>query len=282
MKKIRIFTTLILLLIIFWGSNSQVYAGPTYRFEGQNYYDGANSGYPSGHGYCNYQDRPVTQYFGNLERYLQYKSYTLKGTWFNQSAWENDLTYGTDRVDDATLFAFGGHGLDFSYPEAQNNDYESSLHFYTLNSSTDFHSSGDHANRQANATWSEIRWGNNIDYSIIWSCNFLHTGGSTTNLNKIFSMFDGMHIMVGFASKMYMDPWEGELFGGYLYNGQAIKDAWSNATQQCQYQIGTTTVYAAWACHTSHEGDTLNTHYDPPTYASSPSSYVRKFYTVAN
>lgn len=107
-------------------------------------------------------------------------------------AWKSDLTNGF--ADGVQFFAFSGHGIDSSTTLGQ-----SAAHFYTLNSSTNFHAYGDHFNSLANAKWDEIRWGANQQrWATMQTCNFLRNNNSSTNEQKIQNMFNRTSLNDGF------------------------------------------------------------------------------------
>lgn len=272
--KKKVLSTLVGLLLIGGGSVS---AEALYHLEAQHNYLGVSSDY----GNCTYGNRSCPLYCDRLETYLQASGYTKKQKWYDGNAWESDLTSGKDLVDAAHFFVWAGHGADYTYDDGTNG-YESAAHFYNLNSNTVYHSPFTHLNPQANATWSEIKWGNKMDYATMYTCNFLHDGGNSTNLTKIKNMFTGLHLMVGFASKMYIHPDEAWTYGEMLQQGYPIKIAWQYGNLLYQPYIGEeTTVISAWVYHKDHEDDTLSIHADPPSIYFEPQNYF-KSYNVVN
>jgi hypothetical protein len=281
MISIKQFMWFVLTLTLLLTNSKEVFAVKgTYHLHAQHHYLGIESDY----GNCTYGNRSTTLYCDNLDHILKRYGWKMNHKKYNTEAFEYDMTYLRDKVDDANLFVWGGHGIDYLSDVGKANGKESAAHFYNLNSTTSFHPITSHNDGRANASWSEIRWGNTIDYAVMWTCNFLHTGGDSANLRKILKMFDKMHIMLGFASKMYVNPDEGKSFGDYLIQGYKLKDAWVNATLKYQPQIGTSpSVYASWVYHVDHESDTLSLHSDPIAYSDAKAlKFARKYYKVAN
>lgn len=132
-------------------------------------------------------------------------------------------------VDDVDLMVFAGHGFYAGYHGVPYN----SLHYYTLNSSTSFHpnSEAGHADNQANANSDEIWWGYNYNgvtsktkWVVTYSCNMLWSGGSGWA-----GIMQGVHMVCGFASVMYIVADEGTVFGQKLYQGNTVMSSFFDA-----------------------------------------------------
>jgi hypothetical protein len=98
-------------------------------------------------------------------------------------------------------------------------------------------------------------------------------------------MFEGIHVITGFASKMYIRQNEGTTFGNYLRQGYAFKDAWVNAAKAYQPKISETgyEINAAWAYHRNYENDTMwASATRAPKYSVSPNDFGRKYIVVNN
>jgi len=270
------------LLVIILPISESASSVPNYYFNAQSKYLGV---YPD-YGNCTYGNRSCTLYCDKIEPYLQAKGYSRASKWYDRQTSPRDLSddYGNMRI-------WAGHGIDYTSPEGVRQGNESAAHFFNYDYNN-YHPLTDHGNPACNVSWSEIRWGHinpyndGVDYAVMYTCNFLNCNvWAWGNLNKLFQMFEGMHLMVGFASKMYINPDEGAWFGYYLQNNYTIKNAWITAAQKYQYQIGTTpTVYAAWIGHVNHENDTLAIHADPPWYINTFGTwnYAYRTYRVAN
>lgn len=180
-------------------------------------------------GGCSYGDRAGGEYVQSLHDTMVGNNLASTGTVYrdNQS-WKSDLTGSF--ANSKQFFAFGGHGLDAN---VYSNGRGAGSHFYTLNSSTIFHNS--HFDANANAQWDDIRWGtNSLRWATMYQCNFLRNFGSTTNEAKILNMFQGMHLMMGFASIMYLDSREGSRYAARMGAGWTIKDSFFDAADYYQ------------------------------------------------
>ncbi|ASS73768.1 hypothetical protein CIG75_01460 [Tumebacillus algifaecis] len=149
----------------------------------------------------------------------------------DNSSWESDLT-GTF-ADSKQFFAFGGHGLGYW---AYSNGKGAGSHFYTANSSSTFHTSETQDN--SNAQWDEIRWGgSSMRWATMYQCNFLRNGGISSNETKIWNMFQGLHLMMGFSSIMYLDSREGSRYAARIGAGWTIKESFFDAAAYYQPQL---------------------------------------------
>jgi len=193
----------------------------THGYSGQSAYQRTGS--------CAYGDRAGGEYVQALHDGMVGNNLADTGTVYrdNQS-WSSDLTGSF--ADSKQFFAFAGHGLDAN---AIGNGKGAASHFYTLNSSTQFHSS--HSDDAANAQWDEIRWGSNgLRWATMYQCNFLRNLGSTANDTKILNMFKGMRLMMGFASIMYLDSREGGRYAARIGAGWTLKDSFFDAAAYYQ------------------------------------------------
>lgn len=202
-------------------------------------YDGINKYshilYPN----CLYGNRAGATYVSNLNQELVY--YNAASALFlyqDSNAWESDLwaSYaGAASAEDVNFFAFSGHGFRYDYYPVLNG---ASCHFYVKNGGEPWHSSSEEGLQEVNATWNEIRWGHGTNkWASFYSCNWLTNGNIWSNYEKICRMFEGLHLMTGFASIMYLDSREGTTYGfNLVYYGQTFKNAWFNAASYWQTQ----------------------------------------------
>lgn len=244
-------------------------AALTLGFEGINDYSGSLLE-PN----CIYGDRAGATYVQNLDTALA--SHPRYFIYTNDSVWESDVHTG-GWIDKANFFVFAGHGLRYDYwPELNN---MSSLHFYSQNGDPDYHSSSEEGLDSVNATWDEVRVGSTgtLRFASFYTCNWLKNGGSNERLQKIYQMFQGVNLMTGFASTMYLDSREGTEFGQLLESGATVKEAWFRAARKYQPQLDPSgsIVYARVVGHVSAENDTLYSyHSSVPTYSEDPSGYT--------
>ncbi|MBC2581523.1 DUF6345 domain-containing protein [Clostridium sp. DJ247] len=205
-------------------------------------------------GNCAHGDRVTNVYVDNFINEITYDPLfgdpvaTKLFKWQDNDAWEEDLLhsgmYGIsyDNVDDVDFMVFSGHG----YSQGLHGVPYNSCHYYTLNSSSNFHPSGDEGERdgQANADSYEIWWGYDSDgvnpitkWVTTYSCNFLNTSGSYWS-----SIMQGVHLVMGFGSVMYIIGDEGKMYGKKLREGAEIKTAFFDSAMQYQPQNSTPTV----------------------------------------
>jgi hypothetical protein len=99
-------------------------------------------------------------------------------------------------------------------------------------------------------------------------------------------MFQGIHVITGFASKMYIKKNEGTTYGTYLRQGYAFKDAWVNAAKLNQPKINDAgyNINAAWAYHKNYQNDTMwaSTTRAPKYSSSTKGDFGRKYCLVNN
>lgn len=145
---------------------------------------------------------------------------------------KNNISY--DNVDDVDFMVFAGHGFVDGYHGVPYN----SLHYFTLNSSTNLHPSGEsgEAEDYANADSYEILWGYDGDgvtpitkWVTTYNCNFLNTSGDYWT-----SIMQGVHLVMGFGSVMYVVADEGKTYGKKIREGEQIKTAFFDSARQYQ------------------------------------------------
>lgn len=180
----------------------------------------------------------------NIEYNAAYKKFNYKDT----SAWEKDLKPGQSysNIDDVSFMIFSGHGYGKGLHGIANN----SLHYYTLNSSSSYHASGDtgEKNTSANLTTAEARWGKtgtSTKWVALFSCNFLNTSDSQYN-----QMMQGIHTCMGFGSVMWVDSRQGTMLGAELRIGRNIIDAFLDGATiyqsgKCDKDVIAKVIYAS-------------------------------------
>ncbi len=190
--------------------------------------------------------------------------------WQDADAWELDMLHsgmnniGYANVDDVDFMVFAGHGFYDGYHGVPYN----SMHYFTLNSSTDFHpDNGDagHALDAANADSHEVWWGYdgyNVNPITKWvttySCNFLNTDG-----DEWATIMQGVHLVMGFGSVMYIVADEGKTYGKKLREGTEVMTAFFDAARQYQPLNSTpTTVRVLGAAISEH--DTITSYSEKP------------------
>lgn len=148
----------------------------------------------------------------------------VKFNYHNNSAWEQDMKPGAwsnDSIDDVNLMLFAGHG----YGKNVNKNVTglNTLHYYNLNSFTEFHPASNEGMNDLNLTTKEALWGRtgtSTRWVVTYSCNFLNTDDPYCN-----NMMQGINIMMGFATTMYLLRNEGMAFGMDLGLGSNMIDA---------------------------------------------------------
>ena len=163
---------------------------------------------------------PATQVFFHTDNY----------------AWEKTLIYGNHHndggnlyatVDDVDLALYCGHGFMAGSHGIPNNH----MHFYTKNRSDMLHASGEagEADPESNLTTTECYWGRGSDtkWVVAYTCNFLNP--ADTEREK---MMHGVHMVLGYASTMYIDRAVAFDFGDRLRYGEKFIDAFVASSYQ--------------------------------------------------
>ncbi len=155
----------------------------------------------------------------------------------NEHAWEQDLKPGNHynssgklypTVDDVDLVLYCGHGL----VKGRNGLTNNSLHFYTCNSNTKFHGSGDVGERtnSSNLLTTEAQWGKGdaiTKWVVTYTCNFLNP----VDTERI-KMMQGVHMVLGFSTAMYVDRLSAYDFADRLRQGEKFIDAFVGSSYQ--------------------------------------------------
>lgn len=95
-------------------------------------------------------------------------------------------------------------------------------------------------------------------------------------------MFEGLHLMTGFASVMFLDSREGTTYGFNLaYYGQTFKDAWFNAASYWQTQrTDGDSIARVQGASTCQYDSIYSWSSDPAWYINSPNLYVAWSLTI--
>ncbi len=222
-KEMRVAVIIILFLLIIL---------PPHVFSATPYsgFDGVDSYRTIGG--CDFGDRYGIEYVNNLSSALG-SSFTKLFSYEDKCAWESDLTGSA--ANSVDFFAFAGHGVGATFLGNGN----AAAHFFTQNSSSPpYHPS--HWTDACNADWSEISWGSHggSDYRLKWAtmycCHFLQNYGNQTYYNNLKHIFNGVHLVMGFASAMYLDSNEGTEYGHYISIGRSFKQAFFDAAEKYQ------------------------------------------------
>lgn len=201
---------------------------------------GSSQGKYKENGNCSYDDRnSCVILVRNFMDEITYDPWfgspvaTKKFLWENNNGWEVDMkpgSYANDSIDDVNFMIYCGHGL----AKGTNGLSHNSLHYYTCNSSTVFHSSGAESTGSSNLTTVEARWGKlgtQTRWVALFTCNFLNSDDS-----QYYMMMQGIRVCMGFGSTMWIDSREGTMFGSDLYDGENIIDSFLDGAST--YQSG--------------------------------------------
>jgi hypothetical protein len=135
-----------------------------------------------------------------------------------------------------------------------------------------------------NITRSELSIGGDVEFMNFQTCNFLRALNSTERV-QILGMMDGVHMMLGYGSTMWMYPGQMREYITRLKSGEYVKNAWVNAAKI--YQPKAAPNVDVIAVMTSHDSTTYETlsdvgTTDPSPYSTSNASEYHLYtYTVA-
>jgi hypothetical protein len=219
-------------------------------------------------------DRAGATYVNNLNTALA--SHPKSFLYADDYAWESDL-HKNGPIDTVNFFAYAGHGAHYSYYAGLNGS--NSAHFYSQNGNPNYHGSADEGNDSVNATYDEVKLGSTgtLRFASFYSCNWLTNGGDQARQEQINQTFEGVNLITGFASKMWLDSREGTAYGSKLENGVSVKQAWFEAAQewQPQYDELPYTINARVVGHKLAETDSFWSYMGSvPTYAADPAGYM--------
>ena len=167
-----------------------------------------------------------------------------KGFFYKDNfAWEKDLKAGNQHnetgnlyptVDDVDIALFSGHGFK-AYDLDRHYFPHNSMHFYTCNSSTKFHPAGESGERtdSSNLFTTEARWGSGdaiTKWVVTYTCNFLNEADKDR-----YQLMQGIHMVLGYGSTMYIAPVSAWDFADRLRQGQKFIDAFVGSSYKYMY-----------------------------------------------
>ena len=140
------------------------------------------------------------------------------------NSWANDLknhyligTNSRANIDDVNFMIYGGHGFAKNRNQGDGLFANNSLHFGTTNS-TAGHPSGNGTGAASNFTTADALYfgydSSNSKWLLTYSCNFLNTYQGDTNVDHLLD--NGGRLILGMASKMFVNPGEATTFANYL------------------------------------------------------------------
>ncbi len=192
---------------------------------------------------------------------MQSSANTTSYRYENTGAFEDRMLA---KVNTVGFFSYSGHGRTYGvYPGGAN------LHWYARSTSQLAHDSAMESYDVVNTCWDELRdvgLGPGLKWTVFYTCNFLTDGGSDYNKDRMMAMFKGLHLSLGFADSMYIEPDSGQAFGNRIYWGWELINAWHSANIMYQEPHDTTISKAVGALISKH--DSFN------SWSSTPPNYV--------
>lgn len=197
----------------------------------------------------------VKNFLSNVDEYGGSKT-KVSFHYSDSNGWKNDMLQGQfarDSIDDVYFMIYCGHGLK----KGKSNVVHNTLHYYTMNSNSRFHSQSNESAYASNVSCAEVAWGKTASYTrwvALYTCNFLNTDDQTYS-----NMMQGINICMGFSTSMYVDSREGGAFGKDVGSGEKIIDSFlANAAKYQSKKLGhdivATAIYAKDA-----RNDTIDT-----------------------
>ncbi len=227
-------------------------------------YAGVNNYKP----YCSKGDRAGVNYCRNLDAQIQRIYISFGGTRTTKFKYENNSVTKTNLLSTnnkpATWFIWSGHG--FNEWSDKNSFHLPYYNGYTHKSLVN----GGELN--PNINFSTLDASFKHKYVVAYTCNWLANGGSTTKQENIFKTMKGTRIMMGFASVMFLDSREANLFGLYM-ESDTITDAFINAAKVYQPQNSDTVIARVMGYNGAKTDHIYNANANAPYYTSSPSSF---------
>lgn len=220
----------------------------------------------SSYSQCTFGDRAGANYVNNFEAELEDLADSDRITYLTLYKNTNDSVTKSaiSGASQSTVFVYAGHGLIF---DATSN----SLHVNKSSTQTVSHS-GDEWNTAFNLKTTETTF--NQKYVVLYTCNQLTNGGSTTKAENILKMMSGTRLMLGFASSMYLDSREATTFVYRMGWFSNIIDSFNFAANYYQTQMVGDDVIARVVGYTSAANDNLRTYYSyAPRAATNLSSF---------
>ncbi len=231
-------------------------------------------------GNCTYGDRNSAEVLVNkFTDFMKiYADAEVLFNYKNQYAWEQDMKPGNwtyNSIDDVNFMIYAGHGLKKGAHGLSNN----SLHYFTQNSFTSFHTSTNtsECSASSNLTTKEAEWGKTgtkTRWVSLFTCNFLNTNDGYYN-----HMMQGINICMGFETTMYIDSNQGYQFATDMGLGGNIIDCFLDGcsmyqTKKCTNDVVAKAIYAEKA-----RNDTLYS-YAYPTTKPTPIGGSTKYYSI--
>lgn len=231
LKDIKKICNILVIFILVVCTTNNLYAEITVGASSQGGYNSI--------GTCQLEDRNSA--IDLADRFIDFlKAYAgdyvnIKFNYHNNSAWEQDMKPGAwsnDSIDDVNLMLFAGHG--YVKGGAKNHLGCNTLHYYNLNSFTEFHPISNEGRSDSNLTTKEALWGKagtSTRWVVTYSCNFLNPVDPYSD-----NMMQGINIMMGYATTMFMNRNEGMGFGMDIGLGSNIIDSF--LADAVKYQTG--------------------------------------------
>jgi len=225
--------------------------------------------YTSVYGSCSYTsgadspDRAGASYVTNLKNRIS-NYYTT--TYFNTDS--SVVEYNIRNASKVDLFVYSGHGIAL-------NSTDNALHCFARSFGNTWHNSSMEAYSDVNAITTDCSFNHN--YVLTYACHWLENGTNSQKEANIWNTFGGTRMTLGYASTMYLDSREGDVFGQYLVNyDYTYQNAFWTATQYYQVQRTSGDTIARVMGYQNTMNDTMSSFYTGtiPTYSSSPSSFV--------
>lgn len=213
-----------------------------YQSIGDCYYSDLNSAKYLVEKFCDF-----LEIYADADILFQYK---------DKYAWEQDMKPGkwsNNSIDNVNFMIYAGHGLKKGAHGLTTN----ALHYFTLNSSSKFHTSTDYDEHlwDSNLTTKEAEWGKagtKTRWVGLFSCNFLNTDDPYYN-----HMMQGINICMGFETVMYIDSNQGYQFATDMGLGGNIIDCFLEGCSMYQTKKCTTDVVAKAIYAENARDDTL-------------------------
>ena len=165
---------------------------------------------------------------------------------------KKDASVTTTSIKNApatTFLVYAGHGLNF-------NSTNNSLHVNTTTSGKTHSQLGEATSQEMNLITTNTKF--TQKYVVLYACNQLTNGGNATKGNNIINMMNGTRLMMGFASRMYLDSREATDFVRKLERN-TICEAYISAAQKYQAQRSDASSIARIVGYTAAKNDRLRT-----------------------
>lgn len=175
--------------------------------------------------------------------------------WGNQNAFKSDWLSNDDNyVDDVDIVFYTGHASPDGWMLASggNSDWLRSSDIGSQPNSPSDH------------------WGQeNLEWAVVAACgplqdDMINGGGNV--FDRWRGIFDGMHMLLGYAAVTYDNTEEGRRFASYARSGMTLKQAWFRTAQEIQPSTNNYAdpygpdVYAAALSIGNSSGSTANDH----------------------